>query len=106
MGDVTHSILANMSKVTGRHSLRFGVDVRFNLVNYGQLGTPSGTFNFERVMTQGPDPRASTANARCRLCVVPSGRRKQWSLRSGRRQYHSPDSPGEREQILRCVYSG
>jgi len=63
MGDVTHSILANMSKVTGRHSLRFGVDVRFNLVNYGQLGTPSGTFNFERVMTQGPDPRASTGNA-------------------------------------------
>ncbi len=63
MGDVTHSILANLSKVTGRHSLRFGVDVRFNLVNYGQLGTPSGTFNFERVMTQGPDPRASTANA-------------------------------------------
>jgi hypothetical protein len=60
MGDVTHSLLANLSKVSGRHSLRFGVDVRFNLVNYGQLGTPSGTFNFERVMTQGPDPRAST----------------------------------------------
>ena len=62
MGDVTHNILANISKVSGRHSLRFGVDMRFNMVNYGQLGTPSGTFNFERVMTQGPDPRASTAS--------------------------------------------
>ncbi|MDQ1474166.1 MAG: hypothetical protein QOJ99_5646, partial [Bryobacterales bacterium] len=61
MGDVTHSLLASLSRVQGRHSLRFGADLRFNLVNYGQLGTPSGTFNFERVMTQGPDPRASTS---------------------------------------------
>ncbi|MDQ6663703.1 MAG: TonB-dependent receptor [Acidobacteriota bacterium] len=61
MGDATHSIIANISKVSGRHSMRYGVDMRFNLVNYGQLSTPSGTFNFERVMTQGPDPRASTA---------------------------------------------
>ncbi|MDQ6700918.1 MAG: TonB-dependent receptor [Acidobacteriota bacterium] len=63
MGDATHSIIAALSKVSGRHSLRYGVDARFNMVNYGQLGTPSGTFNFERVMTQGPDPRAPTANA-------------------------------------------
>jgi len=34
MGDVTHSILANVSKVTGKHSLRFGVAMRFNMVNY------------------------------------------------------------------------
>ena len=61
MGDHTHSVLGNISKVVGRHSMKFGVDARFNLVNYGQLGTPSGGFNFDRTMTQGPDPRTPTA---------------------------------------------
>ena len=61
MGNATHSLVVTLSKVSGKHSLRYGLDARFNMVNYGQLGTPSGTFNFERVMTQGPDPRASTA---------------------------------------------
>lgn len=60
MGDTTHRIIANLSKIAGRHSLKFGIDARFNFVNYGQLGTPSGGFNFTRVMTQGPDPRVST----------------------------------------------
>lgn len=43
--------------------MRFGIDMRFNFVNYGQRGTPSSESNFERMMTQGPDSRTSTANA-------------------------------------------
>jgi len=61
MGDTSHSMIVNLSKITGRHSLKFGADIRINFVNYGQLGTPSGGFNFDRVMTQGPDPRTPTA---------------------------------------------
>ncbi|MBI3683968.1 MAG: TonB-dependent receptor, partial [Acidobacteria bacterium] len=61
MGDHTHSLLANLSRVAGRHSMKFGFDGRFNFVNYGQLGTPSGGFNFARDMTQGADPRTPTA---------------------------------------------
>ncbi|MCC6393642.1 MAG: TonB-dependent receptor [Bryobacterales bacterium] len=61
MADQTHSLIANLSHVRGRHSMKFGFDGRFNFVNYGQLGTPSGGFNFDRQMTQGPDPRTPTA---------------------------------------------
>lgn len=60
MGDFTHSFIANVAKIAGRHSLKFGADSRINFVNYGQLGTPSGGFNFDRTMTQGPDPRTPT----------------------------------------------
>src|SRR6266581_2948148 len=60
MGDFMHSLAGTLSRISGRHSLKAGVDVRFNFVNYGQLGTPSGGFNFDRTMTQGPDPRTPT----------------------------------------------
>ena len=57
MGDTTHSIVANMASVTGRHSIKYGADVRFNYVNFGQLDVPSGRFDFYREFTAGPDPR-------------------------------------------------
>jgi hypothetical protein len=56
MGDTTHSMIGSVSKVVGRHSLKFGVDARINFVNFGQLDEPSGSFNFYRSMTQGPNP--------------------------------------------------
>ena len=61
MGDTSHSLIGTVSRVQGRHSLKYGVDVRFNYVNYGQLSTPSGGFDFTRAGTQGPDPRTPTA---------------------------------------------
>jgi hypothetical protein len=60
MGDTSHSVIASLSRFVGRHSIRFGIDARFNYVNYGQLSTPSGTFDFTRANTQGPDPRTPT----------------------------------------------
>ena len=62
MGDFMHSLASTLSRVSGRHSIKAGLDARFNFVNYGQLGTPSGGFNFDRTMTQGPDPRTPTGN--------------------------------------------
>ena len=62
MGDTTHSMIANLNRVQGRHSLKLGVDARINFVNYGQLGTPSGNFDFTRAFTQGPDPRTAGNN--------------------------------------------
>ena len=58
----THMLVADVMKVSGRHSLKFGTDIRFNYVNNAQLGqpnvsAPSGEFGFARDMTQGPDPR-------------------------------------------------
>ncbi len=63
MGDSTHSMIANLSRFSGRHSFKFGVDGRLNFVNYFQPGNTSGGFEFRRDMTQGPDPRTPSAAA-------------------------------------------
>jgi hypothetical protein len=61
----THMLVADLMRVSGRHSLKFGTDIRLNYVNNGQLGqpnvsAPSGKFGFARDVTQGPDPRVLT----------------------------------------------
>ena len=63
MGDHTHSMIGNLSKVSGRHNVELGVDARLNYVNFGQLRDPSGSFSFSRAMTQGPDPRVPSTSA-------------------------------------------
>jgi hypothetical protein len=63
MGDSTHSMVATFSSVRGRHSLKFGADIRFNFVNFGQLDVPSGRFDFFRDFTAGPDPRTGAGNS-------------------------------------------
>lgn len=63
MGDTTHSLLSSLSTVRGRHSLKFGFDGRLNYVNFGQLDVPTGSYNFTRDFTQGPDPRSPSAAA-------------------------------------------
>ena len=87
MGDTSHSMIVNLSRVQGRHSMKYGIDARFNYVNYGQLGTPSGTFGFNRDRTQGPDPRTPTARGRGGVCRLPA-----W-LRNGKN--HAPGPAGE-----------
>jgi hypothetical protein len=61
MRNGTHIVIANLSKTRGRHSLKLGFEGRLNINNFLQLSAPSGSFNFTRVMTQGPDPRTATA---------------------------------------------
>ncbi len=61
MRNGSHIMIANLSKTQGRHSLKLGFEGRVNINNFLQLGQPSGSFSFTRVMTQGPDPRTATA---------------------------------------------
>ncbi len=63
MGDTTHSMIANLSLLIGRHSLKLGLDARINYVNFGQLDVPTGSYNFTRAFTQGPDPRTPSSTA-------------------------------------------
>ncbi|MBV9082660.1 MAG: TonB-dependent receptor, partial [Acidobacteriaceae bacterium] len=63
MGDTTYTADASMSWVIGRHSVKFGVDSRINLVNFGQLDQPVGTYQFYRSMTQGPNPASPIASS-------------------------------------------
>ncbi len=63
MGDTTHSGIANLSLVKGRHSLKIGLDARANYVNFGQLDVPTGSYQFTRALTQGPDPRTPSSTA-------------------------------------------
>jgi len=46
-----YSILPSMTKISGRHELKFGADVRRLTHNYAQSNTPSGIFNFDRNFT-------------------------------------------------------
>ena len=63
MGDTTHSMIANLSVVKGRHSMKIGLDVRINFVNFGQMDVPTGQYQFYRDFTQGPDPRTPSSTA-------------------------------------------
>src|SRR5581483_2616742 len=56
----THQMIASISKLTGRHSLKAGVDVRMLYVNDTSLLYPDGLFMFNTVWTQGPRPDIST----------------------------------------------
>lgn len=47
----------------GRHSLKFGGDVRNIRFNEGQNSTPDGNFTFNRIYTQGPTPTQSSTTA-------------------------------------------
>ncbi len=55
--------LGSLSWQRGRHSLKFGADWRVLDFNEGQNSQASGTFNFNRMFTQGPNPVVASATA-------------------------------------------
>ncbi len=57
----SHTFVGTLSKVYGSHSLKIGTEMRKNLINHMQQPWQL-TFSFNRAMTQGPDPRAVSAN--------------------------------------------
>lgn len=59
---MVHTLLANLTRVAGRHNFKFGGDFRFNFVNYSQR-VYNPVFTFNRAMTQGPDPRRPSGRA-------------------------------------------
>jgi hypothetical protein len=46
-GQETHNLLAALSRMEGRHELKFGAEFRLHRFNNGQPGTPAGLFNFD-----------------------------------------------------------
>ncbi len=62
-GQDTHSLLASLSRLVGKHSLKFGVDLRLRRLNTFNLTNGGGTFAFQPAMTQGPDPNVASTIA-------------------------------------------
>lgn len=55
-----HTLIGNLTKIMGNHSLKIGAEGRLNLINHMQAPWQMA-FNFDTGMTQGPDPRVATA---------------------------------------------
>lgn len=62
-GNDSHSLITSFTKIAGRHTLGFGVDLRMHRINFYNVQASAGTFNFGAAQTQGPDPNASTSTA-------------------------------------------
>ncbi len=59
----TYSGIFNISKMSGKHSLKFGADIRVLRFHALQNNTPTGDFRFYGKFTRGPDPFKSSKNA-------------------------------------------
>jgi hypothetical protein len=58
----THSFNANATKILSRHTFKFGMDYRKLMLNFLQLGQPSGQYNFQQLWTQrDPNQGSSTS---------------------------------------------
>ncbi|MEK7406045.1 MAG: TonB-dependent receptor, partial [Acidobacteriota bacterium] len=60
---LTHSFQASATKITSAHSLKFGADLRLSKVPQDRAIDPSGTYNFNRGFTQGPNALTGGATA-------------------------------------------
>ncbi|MBI3682311.1 MAG: TonB-dependent receptor [Acidobacteria bacterium] len=59
----THNWSLNNSKVLTRQFLKFGFEARLVRVNNSEVTDAVGNFNFDRSLTQGPNPNQATATA-------------------------------------------
>ncbi|NOT62574.1 MAG: TonB-dependent receptor, partial [Acidobacteria bacterium] len=58
----THTFNTNVTKTLSRHTLKMGMDYRKLMINFLQLGQPSGQYNFQPQWTQrDPNQGANTA---------------------------------------------
>ncbi|HEY3839868.1 MAG TPA: carboxypeptidase-like regulatory domain-containing protein, partial [Bryobacteraceae bacterium] len=62
-GQDTHSLLASVSRLAGKHNMKFGVDLRLHRLNNFNLNNGGGTFSFLAAMTQGPDPNVASTTS-------------------------------------------
>ncbi|MCU1263348.1 MAG: hypothetical protein JWO80_6233 [Bryobacterales bacterium] len=49
---LAHSFTGSLTKITGRHSVKFGGEFRRLFINFTQYGYPDGQFNFDSTWTQ------------------------------------------------------
>lgn len=59
---MNHSFNVNATKTTSRHTWKFGMDYRKLLLNFLQLGQPSGQYGFDQRWSQ-QDPNVASATA-------------------------------------------
>jgi len=62
-GQDTHSLLASVSQVLGRHNVKYGVEVHLQRLNDFALSNGGGTYAFDNTLTRGPNANLATANA-------------------------------------------
>jgi hypothetical protein len=62
-GNDTHSLLSSLTILRGRQTITVGTDTRLRLINFFNALSPSGTFNFTKAQTQGPNPQVASATA-------------------------------------------
>lgn len=62
-GNDTHSLLNSLTILHGRQTITVGTDTRLRLINFFNAKAPSGTFNFAKTQTQGPNPQVASATA-------------------------------------------
>ena len=58
--NVAYTVVGNFTKVSGKHSLKFGADWRTFALGFAQFGSSPANFSFTRQMTQGPNPRVAS----------------------------------------------
>lgn len=59
--NTAYTAVANLTKLLGRHSMKFGGEWRTFTLGFAQFGSSPANFVFTRAMTQGPDPRVASA---------------------------------------------
>jgi hypothetical protein len=63
LGDGTHSLQGNVTKIAGKHEITMGGEFRVIQNNTLQTGAASPGFSFAPTWTQGPNPTVSTTTA-------------------------------------------
>ena len=61
-GNDTHSLLGSVTKLAGKHALKFGGDARLRRINFFDVNAAGGTYNFTRSLT-GIDSTVTVSNA-------------------------------------------
>lgn len=58
--NTSYTVVGNLTKISGRHSMKFGGEWRTFTLGFAQFGSSPANFSFTRAMTQGPDPRVAS----------------------------------------------
>ncbi len=58
----SNTALANLTKISGKHTMKAGFEGRLHRVNVAEFDN-QGVFGFSATMTQGPNPNAASATA-------------------------------------------
>jgi hypothetical protein len=61
-GSTTWQFVDALTKIAGRHTMKFGADIRLQQANNYQREVPSGQFNFAATLTNNPQATAGTGS--------------------------------------------